>query len=565
MPVFTTFNKFLKISSQEFAENIYLSDSQRNQVTYAQNYHAVLKLKHRLRQEGVDASSHIVFIGQASIEQSQICLAVMSLGAIWAPFDYMLQKEHLLYILETLKPSLVVYDRVNTNFNSGSLTNTQYKTIELSDLFTQNHAHPLEEDHVTSSLSEDNHFVSYYLTSGSTGTPKIVMHTWSATWHHADATVKRYQLTSSKHLFNPRLICHVSGAFPLITYMLCGGMIIIPDKNTYTLDEAERTLIWASQIYESKATHISFFPKELEAYTNFIDKNPHLNPPYLERITTGGEEVHFDDLVLYSRAFARHKFLYDRLWEIYRYLGDSLLFKYLLWTHEHWVERLVQCVVSLGCTEGICNTVACSPFNGPDPHGVGTALDSLTAQIVDDTDNQLPQDGKTVGRLGFRGTSISPYYFDQNPVKRETSCYLQTNDLASIHPDGRITLFGRKENLIHLEGNKIISPVEIERRIRSVCQHRAIVFKYQDSVHAALNILDHGLEKKIIDLIQHDKQLSSAVQSISFWSVYPLLTGGKINRNEIERKITTQEEAIITISPKQSLPAYANMSICTIS
>lgn len=300
-----TFIDWLKLKAEEFANNTYLIDSQET-VTYAKNFEKIQLLMSRLRD--IPPASHVVFIGSGSVKAYQLYFAVIASQAIWVPFDYLLQKENLLPILKQLNPSLIIYDKDSFDLRE-YIAESEFNNIELAEIFN---TLGQEKDLFEPFEPEFDRIISGYLTSGSTGKPKIVMHGWHATLDHAVETVTRYQLTSAKRLFNPRLLCHVSGAFPLTTFMHCGGSIVIPEKGSYKMTEHARTSVWAEQMFNTPdITHVSFFPSEMRTYADFIENNPHLRPSALERITTGGEEIEFSDLVHISRAFASHRGYYD--------------------------------------------------------------------------------------------------------------------------------------------------------------------------------------------------------------------------------------------------------------
>ena len=552
-----TFIEWLKLKAQEFDDNIYLIDPQET-VTYAENFTKIQLLMSRLR--AVPPASHVVFIGSGSVKAYQLYFAVIALQAVWVPFDYLLQKENLLAVLNQLKPSLIIYDKDSFDLQE-YIAEPECNTIELAEIFSTLEQ---EKDLFEPFEPESDRIISGYLTSGSTGKPKIVMHGWYATLYHAAETVTRYQLTSAKRLFNPRLLCHVSGAFPLTTFMHCGGSIVIPSKGSYKMTEFARTSVWAEEMFNTpKITHVSFFPSEMQAYAALIENNPHLRPPALERITTGGEEVEFSDLVHISRAFATHRGYYDLMWWLYPLLGNSWSFELIKSFYEFCYGQLVQITQTYGATELICNAVANSPLSGPDPRGIGSAINSLHPEIRDDRGTILPQDGKAIGRLGLFGRSIATSYLycqETNLSKH----YYQTSDLASIQPNGCITLFGRSENLITLVGveNKI-NPVVMERRINKNSGKKSIVFEYNNRLHAAIRLRDKSHQQAIISSIKYDDDLS-LISTISFWEAYPLLLGGKIDRKSIEKAVKENEKSVIDITEWKEQSFLDRYSTCQI-
>jgi len=96
-----------------------------------------------------------------------------------------------------------------------------------------------------------------------------------------------------------------------------------------------------------------------------------------------------------------------------------------------------------------------------DPAAIGYALPAYDVAILN-SEGGLLTDGE-VGQLGIRGPGMFDAYLDP-PISRESSLefgYFLTGDLASRAEDGRITIAGRKKNVINVSGNKAF-PEEVE-------------------------------------------------------------------------------------------------------
>jgi fatty-acyl-CoA synthase len=83
-------------------------------------------------------------------------------------------------------------------------------------------------------------------------------------------------------------------------------------------------------------------------------------------------------------------------------------------------------------------------------------------KIVDDNDNELPRDGKAFGRLKVRGPAIAKGYFKGEGTDAfDADGWFDTGDVATLDPDGYMTITDRSKDVIK-SGGEWISSIEIE-------------------------------------------------------------------------------------------------------
>ncbi|KAI0072767.1 acetyl-CoA synthetase-like protein [Panus rudis PR-1116 ss-1] len=87
----------------------------------------------------------------------------------------------------------------------------------------------------------------------------------------------------------------------------------------------------------------------------------------------------------------------------------------------------------------------------------------LDAELVD-----VPKDGKTVGEIVMRGNIAMKEYFNDVEATRKTfrGGYLNTGDLAVIHPDGSLQVQDRSKDII-ISGGENASSLAIETELAS--------------------------------------------------------------------------------------------------
>ena len=84
----------------------------------------------------------------------------------------------------------------------------------------------------------------------------------------------------------------------------------------------------------------------------------------------------------------------------------------------------------------------------------------LELEVMDGSGRVQPHDGVTTGRLMARGAVVADGYF---PGDRATSKdgWLDTGDMASVDPEGRVKIMGRVEDLVTVHG-ALVSPRPME-------------------------------------------------------------------------------------------------------
>jgi fatty-acyl-CoA synthase len=96
-----------------------------------------------------------------------------------------------------------------------------------------------------------------------------------------------------------------------------------------------------------------------------------------------------------------------------------------------------------------------------------------SVRVVDDTMNDVPGDGRTVGEVVMRGNTVMQgYYADPEATARAfEGGWFHSGDLAVMHPDGYLELRDRKKDII-ISGGENISTIEVEQ---VVVRHAAVL------------------------------------------------------------------------------------------
>jgi len=82
-------------------------------------------------------------------------------------------------------------------------------------------------------------------------------------------------------------------------------------------------------------------------------------------------------------------------------------------------------------------------------------------RIVDEQENELPRDGKAFGALQVRGPWVCERYFKQETSALTDDGWFDTGDVATLDPDGYMTITDRTKDVIK-SGGEWISSIELE-------------------------------------------------------------------------------------------------------
>ncbi len=97
----------------------------------------------------------------------------------------------------------------------------------------------------------------------------------------------------------------------------------------------------------------------------------------------------------------------------------------------------------------------------------GTIFSGLEARIVDESGNELPWDGVSVGELECRGPWVATGYYDDPGLgDRFHDGWLRTGDMAFMEPDGYFKIVDRSKDLVK-SGGEWISSLDLEAAIMS--------------------------------------------------------------------------------------------------
>jgi fatty-acyl-CoA synthase len=169
-------------------------------------------------------------------------------------------------------------------------------------------------------------------------------------------------------------------------------------------------------------------------------------------------------------------------------------------------------------------------------------------KIVDEDGNVQPHDGKAIGELYVRGnTVVSGYFRNEEATKKalDADGWFGTGDVASIDPDGFLSIQDRAKDLIK-SGGEWISSIDLENLAMAhpaIAQAAAIGVKHPrwDERPILVAVAAEGVEKPSIEDIR--EHLSSEFakwqlpDDIVWVDAIPLTATGKFSKLNLRKQL----------------------------
>jgi long-chain acyl-CoA synthetase len=182
---------------------------------------------------------------------------------------------------------------------------------------------------------------------------------------------------------------------------------------------------------------------------------------------------------------------------------------------------------------GLTETAPVATLNHPfetRKGSVGKAIAGVEIRIAPD------------GEVLLRGDNITPGYFGQEGAgMRDAEGFLHTGDIGALDAEGRLSILGRKKEMIVSPDGLNVYPEDVERALHSIAGVResAVVPKREGArelVHAVL-VLEEGTDAEAVISAANGKlEPQQRVRGWSLWpgEALPRTSGtGKLKRGEV--------------------------------
>jgi len=394
-----------------------------------------------LLEAGIKPGDRVAYLGVNTHRLMEAYYGVLEAGAILLPLNIRLAPAELIYVLNDAgatilfieQPFIPLVDSFRESLSTVKMFVQLEGTPEASWMARDNFDTMLRKakpHRADISLVDEDEVAEIFYTSGTSARPKGVMLTHRNIYLHAMQVCMAFQVDNGSTELHTIPLFHANGWGVAHFLTMLGGKHVMvhgfDPKEVFRLIEVER------------ANHFSVVPIMATVLVNHPErKNYDLSS--LRRIVIGGAAS--------SPTLIR---------EVEEKLGCECFSGYGL-TETSPALSLAQMKPELKW-EGE------QRYFG---HAMtGYAMPGVELRIVDDHDQDLPQNGVAVGELVARADGVMKGYWGQPDSTAEAlrGGWFHTGDMATINQDGYVLIVDRKKDMI-LSGGENIASLEVERVI----------------------------------------------------------------------------------------------------
>ena len=411
---------------------------------YAEYHGRVSQLGSALLNAGVSTGDVVSSLLPNIPAQVEAHFGVPACGAVLNTINFRLDPDTVAYIFGHAKPKIVLVDSQCIELAEeavGKLTTRIPEIVEIADEpagFPASGRHIEYEDflaggersfHWTMPADEWESIALNY-TSGTTGKPKGVVCHHRGAYLMTMGTVISWRLSLYPRLLTVVPLFHCNGwNHTWMTPVLGGTVVCCREIRAKPIFDA---------IAKERVTHFGGAPIVLNLLANASDDERQVAKCTIEVFTAGAppapatlqaaESLNFNVTQVYG------------LTETYGHVTECV------WKDDEWNSLSPEDRASIKARQGVAFPM----------------MEDIT--VVDkESREQVPMDGETLGEVVMRGNSIMKGYYRNPEATREVfeGGYLNTGDLAVMHPDGYIQIADRSKDII-ISGGENISSVEVE-------------------------------------------------------------------------------------------------------
>ena len=481
--------------------------------SYKEIRHAACRLAERLERAGIGPCDKIILCGENRAEWIVAFWGCLLARAVTVPIDFRASPDLVARVRDIVSARIVIADRENS---ISALANTDLWPLE--DLLNDGTLRGPDRAAVGHDLSSDD-LAEIIFTSGATAEPKGVEITHGnvlANIVPVEQEVAKYlkygrpffplrflNLLPLSHMFGQAMATFVPPMLDGITVFMRG----------YNPDDIVR------QIRIRRVSVLVCVPKILSVLRDYIET---LMPEVAEP-----PEVQEHVAWRWWRHRRVHRLFGFKFWAFV--VGAAPLDPGL---EAFWSRLGFLVIQGYGLTETAPIVTLNHPFR-THQGSVGTPIGGVEIQIADD------------GEILVRGSNVTRGYYN---APEETASvfrdgWFHTGDIGSIDDGGRLTVRGRKKEMIVTPEGLNVFPEDVERAVhdRTGVRDVAIVAagtSGQERVHAVLVLEDGADPDAIVRDTNAGLEEHQRIRGYSVWSEAPLpRTEGtqKLKRHEVKR------------------------------
>ena len=511
--------RFLRYAEQQYPQNTAVVCGSKR-YTYTQLAGRVARLAGALREAGLKAGDRVAFLSGNCHRLLEAYYGVVEAGAVLLPLNIRLAAGELAYILNDSGTTMLFFQGQflgTVDSFRGELRTVQ--SFRLLDGTSQaSWVAPLEYDSMLERATpcraditgfDENTLAELFYTSGTSANPKGVMLTHRNVYLHALNTALAHKPEAAAVELHTIPLFHANGWGVAHFLTLLGGKHVMVPK----FDPAEIFRL----IQQERVQFCSLVPAMATALVNCPERTKY-DLSSLKRVSIGGAAS--------SPTLVR---------EVEEKLRCMCFSGYGL-TETAPALTIAPIKPGLQCDDAQRYARQAS---------TGYAMPGCELRIVDENDQDVPRDGRSVGEIIARSDGVMQGYWQQPESTAEVmrGGWFHTGDMATWTEDGYLLVVDRKKDMI-LSGGENISSLEVEKALLA---HPAIlelaIIPVPDrrwgEVPKALVVLKPGEKATEVELIEFCRSRLShykCPQSVEFLDALPRTGTGKVLKRQLRKK-----------------------------
>jgi fatty-acyl-CoA synthase len=519
--------RFLRYAEQQYPRRTAVVCNQ-DRFTYAQFGGRVGRLAGALRQAGVRPGDRVAFLSTNCHRLLEAYYGVLEAGAVLLPLNIRLAPGELSYILNDSgatilfveKQFLGMVDSFRKDIPSVETLVQLEGDPEAPWLSSQNYENLLDSAtpfRADIASIDENSLAELFYTSGTSANPKGVMLTHRNIYLHAQNVCLGFNIENGAVELHTIPLFHANGWGVAHFLTLLGGKHVMMQR--FETKEVFRLI-------EKEGVHsCSLVPIMATALVNCPERTKH-DLSSLQRVVIGGAAS--------SPTLIR---------EVEEKLG-------------------CECYSGYGLTEtspslSISRMKAGLVWDGQQRYigqaMTGYAFPGTELRVVDPNDNDVLDDGQTIGEIVARSDGVMEGYWRQPDASAEVlrGGWFHTGDMATLNNEGYLLIVDRKKDII-VSGGENISSLELEKAILA---HPAVleagVIPVPDEkwgeVPKALVVLKPNAivtETELIGFCRSQLAHYKCPRSFEFVPSLPKTGTGKILKKDLRRKYWQGKDTI---------------------
>ena len=411
--------------------------------TYGETFKRVRKLANALRSLAIKPGERVATMAWNDHRHFELYYAISCMGAICHTVNPRLFKEQIIYIinhaedcclfldptfiplLEAIRQELASVKNIVVMCESSDMPETSLKNAINYEELVQPHSSQFDWPDI-----EEKTASSLCYTSGTTGNPKGVLYSHRSNILHsyASALPDAMNLSAADTVLPVVPMYHANAWGLNYSLPMVGAKLVLPGPR------AGDPALLTKLANEEKVTLSAGVPTVWLSLLQYLDET-NQTLPSVQRAVIGGAAC---PQLIIEDFLEKHHVEIQQAWGMTELSPLGTIFSPRPEFPELAKEKQLALKVKQGRT-----------------------VFGIDLKITDDSNQELPWDGKSFGSLKARGGWVSSSYYKSSASSVDTDGWFATGDIATIDPQGYLNIIDRDKDVIK-SGGEWISSIELE-------------------------------------------------------------------------------------------------------